>query len=793
MPKKFIGFIYFCLLLPIFAVASPPKVNTYLPSNSVAMTDDSLATYFNPAGLGNNRALNLYYLRTYQSDISGDDALFISTPGGGFGMEFVTTPNEIDFTRYSASGGYHFGSGFYFGTNYSWINSDDRNYDKFKSLSVGLMYRRRYFSIGAIGRDLNRPKLYNYKFGRTYDFGMAIRPGTWRATFSIDMQKTQGISGLDLTYGVEIRPIRELMLRSTYNSNNTFDIRFGINLGNIGIGTANNFDEKRNTNDGVAYFHYSAASLTKPILRKQKFIDIEMKRLEPVLRIAKWDKDVAGVLIRINGSNFGMGKLQEIRDAIIEFKESGRYVICYITNCGTGDYLIASVCDAILMHPSAEIRLIGLRMESTFYKGTLDKLGIQANLEHVGEYKAAAESFTRNKMSDTNKENKISILDDLYEQLTADIAIAKGWTSEHVKSLIDKGPFTAKKAYKYKIVDELIYENKILNIAKEISGRDVKLVPINKYIKQGIKPEDWEIPKPKIAIIEAEGMMLTGESFTDPFTATNVMGADTIARAIQRTRKDDSISAVVLRINSGGGLVMAADIIWHELILLTKEKPLVVSMADVAASGGYYIAAPADTIVAEPGTITGSIGVIGGKYSLKGLYNKLGITKEIITRGAHADFYSDYSDYPPEEKEIVKNQINEIYDDFITKVANGRKQLSKQDVDEVGRGRVWTGRQAKDNGLVDQIGGLDLALSIAQQRAGLEHRQVEIIRLPKLNLISQLFGNIRLIIHRISTIKKVFRAPGYQFIEENKSLSILNLIKKQRTFLLMPYDFILTN
>ncbi len=793
MPKKFIGFIYFCLLLPIFAVASPPKVNTYLPSNSVAMTDDSLATYFNPAGLGNNRALNLYYLRTYQSDISGDDALFISTPGGGFGMEFVTTPNEIDFTRYSASGGYHFGSGFYFGTNYSWINSDDRNYDKFKSLSVGLMYRRRYFSIGAIGRDLNRPKLYNYKFGRTYDFGMAIRPGTWRATFSIDMQKTQGISGLDLTYGVEIRPIRELMLRSTYNSNNTFDIRFGINLGNIGIGTANNFDEKRNTNDGVAYFHYSAASLTKPILRKQKFIDIEMKRLEPVLRIAKWDKDVAGVLIRINGSNFGMGKLQEIRDAIIEFKESGRYVICYITNCGTGDYLIASVCDAILMHPSAEIRLIGLRMESTFYKGTLDKLGIQANLEHVGEYKAAAESFTRNKMSDTNRENKISILDDLYEQLTADIATAKGWTSEHVKSLIDKGPFTAKKAYKYKIVDELIYENKILNIAKEISGKDVKLVPINKYIKQGIKPEDWEIPKPKIAIIEAEGMMLTGESFTDPFTATNVMGADTIARAIQRTRKDDSISAVVLRINSGGGLVMAADIIWHELIRLTKEKPLVVSMADVAASGGYYIAAPADTIVAEPGTITGSIGVIGGKYSLKGLYNKLGITKEIITRGAHADFYSDYSDYPPEEKEIVKNQINEIYDDFITKVANGRKQLSKQDVDEVGRGRVWTGRQAKDNGLVDQIGGLDLALSIARQRAGLEHRQVEIIRLPKLNLISQLFGNIRLIIHRISIIKKAFRAPGYQFIEENKSLSILNLIKKQRTFLLMPYDFILTN
>lgn len=793
MPKKFIGFIYFCLLLPILTAASPPKVNTYLPSNSVAMTDDSLSTYFNPAGLGNNRPLNLYYLRTYQSDISGDDALFISTPGGGFGMEFVTTPNEIDFTRYSASGGYHFGSGFYFGTNYSWINSDDRNYDRFKSLSVGLMYRRRYFSIGAIGRDLNRPKLYNYKFGRTYDIGVAFRPGTWRTTFSLDLQKTQGISGIDLSYGLEIRPIRELMLRSTYNSNNTFDIRFGINLGNFGIGTANNFDENRNTNDGVAYFHYSAAALTKPIFRKQKIIDLDMNKLEPVLRIAKWDEDVAGVLIRINGSNFGMGKLQEIRDAIIEFKESGRYAICHITDCSTGEYIIASVCDAILIHPSAEIRLIGLRMESTFYKGTLDKLGIQANLEHVGEYKAALESFTRDKMSNKNRENKISILDDLYDQLSSDIATARGWKQEHVKSLIDKAPFTAKQAYKHKIVDELIYEDQILKVAKELSGRELKIVPVNEYIKRGITSEDWIIPKPKIAIIEAEGMMLTGESFTDPFTGTMVMGAHTIARAIRHTSKDDSIRAVVLRINSGGGLVLAADIIWRELILLIKEKPLIVSMADVAASGGYYIAAPADTIIAEPGTITGSIGVIGGKYSLKGLYNKLGITKEIITRGAHANFYSDYSDYPPEEQEIVLNQINEIYDDFITKVAYGRKQLTKKDVDTVGRGRVWTGRQAKENGLVDQLGGLDLALSIAQERAGLERRQVQIIRLPKLNLVSQLFANFRLIFHRTSIIKEVFRTSGYQLNDENNNLSILNIIRKNRTFLLMPYEFIITN
>ncbi len=769
---------------PILVAGNPPKVRTHLPTYSVAMTDDALATYFNPAGLGIRRALNLYYLRTYHSDFPGDDALYISAPGSGFSMEFANAGNDIDFTRYSLSAGQHFGSSLFLGTNYSWINSDDIDYDKYKSLSVGLMFRRRFFSIGAIGRDLNRPKFQDQKLGRTYDIGIALRPGTWRTTFSLDIHKTQDVSGIDLSYAIEIRPIREVILHGTYKSDRSYDIRFGINVGNFGIGNANFYNENRRTNTGVGYFHFSSAALTKPIPRKRIFLDTGMEQLDTILRIAKWDNEVAGVLIRINGSRYGMGKYQEIRDAVLEFKRTNKVVICYITDCTTGEYIVASACDAIYMHPSTNVRLIGIRSERSYYKGALDKLGIQAHLEHIGEYKSASEGFTRSNMSDPHRENQNAILDDLYDQLTTDIAFVRGWTPDFVKNLIDKGPFTANEAVRNKIVDELIYIDSIEHRANILTDSEVTLVNVRDYMNSGLYPLNWKVPKPKIAVIAAEGMMLTGESFTDPFTGTKVMGADTIARVIQFTRQNDSIKAVVLRIDSGGGLVIAADIIWNELIQLSVSKPLIVSMGDIAASGGYYIAAPADVIVAEPGTITGSIGVIGGKYSFKGLYEKLGITKEIIGRGENADFYSEYSDYPPEEQEIVKRQINEIYEDFVSKVARGRDLLTREEVDKVARGLVWTGRQAKENGLVDELGGLSKALSIAQKHAGLDNKSVEIIRLPKQPWLAQYLGNLRL----LTTEKIPMSTDIFNSVGQTLDSKLVNIINKHRIFLLAPYD-----
>ena len=810
--RNVISAVFICGM-STFCVAAPPKARTHLPSTSIAMSDDALSTFFNPSGLAAGRGLNLYYLRTYQSDWAGDDAFFLAVPGAGFGIEFGTVDADTDFTRYTFSGGYHLGNALYWGTSYSWMNSDNRGYDRFRSFSMGLMYRRRYLSIGATGRDLNRPKLLGEKLGRTYDLGVALRPGTWRTTLSVDLRKTQGIEGVELHYALEVRPIREFMLRGTVNNDLSFDVRFGVNIGNWGFGTGNAFDSNREAWSGVGYFHFSNAPKTKPLPRRRTFLDLPMRSIQQVLPIAKWDDDVAGVLVRIDGSGHGIARLQEMSDTILDFRESGRVVLCYLSNCSTGDYIVASACDGILIHPSAEVRLIGIRTERSFYKGALDMLGIRADLEQLGEYKSASEAFTRRDMSEAHREIQNIILDDLYEQLVKAIAEGRGWTLENVKERIDAGPYTARQAFAVELVDRLVYEDELHDVVTELTDAKTDLVTLSGYLRSGLSFQNWQGPEPKVAIIKAEGLMLTGDSFVDPLMGTQVMGADTITRIIKAVKDDNSIKAVVLRIDSGGGLVVAADIIWRELIKLKEVKPLVVSMGNVAASGGYYIAAPANAIVAEPGTITGSIGVIGGKYSFKGLYEKLGIHKEVLKRGEHADFYTDYGDYPPAEKAIVQKQIKEIYDDFIEKVALGRAELTVEDVDRLGRGRIWSGRQAKENGLVDALGGLSLAIAIAREHAGLGGKSVEVVQFPKKTWMAQLLNNLgfplvswkgfvtpnsfKSIVPQVSyrglrmNGKDIETESRLQFITQYGGLSttarLLNTIRKHRLFLLMPY------
>ena len=769
-----------CTILSIliacqFAAAGLPKVSVPLPSNSVAVSDDALATFLNPAGLGaGQRGLNLYYLRASETDFGVDDALLISAAKAGFGMEFVTGEDGIDFNRYTLSSGSGIGPSIYWGTGYSWINSDDAVYDKITSWSLGLMFRRRYLSTGIVARDLNRPRFHREKLGRTYDFGVAIRPSTSRITLSIDARKVEKVRGLDFNFAVEIRPFRWMTLRGSLNDDSSFDIRFGINFRQFGVGMYNRFDDNQAYRQSVGYISLSQALHTTRHIRRNAFLDVQMEEIEKTLKVAKRDREVEGALIKIGGRRYGIGRLQEIRDTILDFKASGKQVIGYMTNCSTGNYLLASACDRIVLHPSGEVRLIGLRSETSFYKGVLDKLGIRADLEHIGEYKSASDSFTREEMSAAHREVQNAILDDLYDQLTQSIADKRSWTQDDVKALIDQGPFTAKQALMHGIVDRLAYRDELKGMAKDLTGKNCRLVKARQYLGIIEYEYDWEVPLPKIAVIEAEGMMMTGESFTDPFTGTRTMGSTTIARAIRSVRNDSSVKAVVLRIDSGGGLVVAADIIWRELMRLKDVKPLVVSMGDLAGSGGYYIAVPADVIVAEPGTITGSIGVVSGKYSFKGLYDKIGLHKEIIKRGKHADFYTDYGDYPAEEREIIRTQTKEIYEDFIGKVAEGRS-MTKEAVDQIGRGRIWTGKQAKEIGLVDELGGLNLALSIAREKAGLTRKEVQLIRLPRRGTWEQW-------LEAFDTVRLIRSPTSWKFP------TLAEAIMAHRTFLVVPYN-----
>ncbi len=734
-------FTIHCLLFLGAPAADPlPKLMTVLPSASPAVSDDALATYFNPASLGFRKSFNLHYLRTYDGPSSRDDALFLAGWGSTFSMEFAKAEG-IPFNRYTLGDGFRLSDHFFLGSSYSWYTSDDPDYDELSLWQIGGLYRRKYLSVGGVARNVNRPGFRGDPIPRQYDLGIAIRPATNRFTLSMDVRKQEKLPGWDLSWALEVRPVRGLFVRGSIHENKSFDIHLGWNLAQLGFSGYNRFDDNQHHQDGVLQFSYSIPPYTtRP--RKRIVLEITPSQIAPVLSRAKKDKNVAGAILKLDHSKLGLGSAQEARDAILDFKASGKSLISYARHYTTGTYMLASPSDRILVHPSGEVRLIGIRAEALFARELLDKLGVRANIEHIGKYKSAAEQLTRNDMSDAFREAEDAVLDDLYDQLVCLIAEGRGWSATEVQERIDNGPYSAQDALLEGLVDRLVYEDEIKTMAHELLGEKYTLVEASDYVKRRLYQYSWKGPEPRIALIHAEGMMTTGNSFRDFITGTRIMGSDTIAEAIQQARSDPRTKAIVLRIDSGGGLVLASDIIWRELMITRDQKPIIVSMGDVAASGGYYIAVPAHRIIAEPGTITGSIGVISGKYGLRDLYDKIGVHKTILKRGARADFYSDYGDYPADEQAIVKRQVQQIYRDFVQKVAEGRK-MSFDEIHQVAQGRIWTGRQALERGLVDELGGMSLAIQRAKEEAGLTpDTRVEFTILPRAHWFDRLFDQL---------------------------------------------------
>lgn len=769
------GFSYACAS---FAGAEEPKIHTIVPQIPVAEVDDALATTINPAGLGIGRPFNGYYLRTYYGDSSKDDAIFVEAGGTGFSAEFAKSMDGINFRRYTFSGGGGLTPHLYLGTAYSRYTSKNKDYDKLASWDIGLLYRRRYLSLGVVARRINRPEFRNEKLEREYDFSLALRPFTRRITMALDAHKVEEIEGVDYSLSLKLEPIDGLTLRGGIDEDKNFDVMLGFNFSHAGLGSYNRFNSEADHLDGVGYFHLSQAQHNRYNIRKPRYLKLNLSS-SSVLERAKNDETIAGVVLKQDKQDYGFGRLQEFRDKVLDFKSSGKKVVFYRRSCDTGDYSLASACDKIILHPSGDLNLIGIRTEVLFLKDALDKFGINGHFERIGKYKSATEMFTTNEMSEPFKEAENAILDDLYDQLTSSIAKERELKLNDIKTSIDSGPYTAKEAKSAGLIDEVLYEDqldefiqKVEQTARSLTDtEEIALLEAEDYSAEKMYKRDWQYERPKIACIKAEGVMTTGKSFSNPFTETKIMGSDTISKAIKQAREDESIKAIVLRIDSGGGLVMASDIIWRQIMLTKGKKPFIVSMGDVAASGGYYISAPADVIVAEPGTITGSIGVFSGRYNLKGLYDKIGVSKTILKRGKHADFYSDYSEYSPYHQKVIKKQVREIYDDFIEKVARAR-QMSKSKVDKIAQGRVWTGRQAKENGLVDRLGGLDLAIDIAKEKAGIpEGKMTTIVSMPDIDWISKLFD------------ARLFDPARKKLFNEH----LLSILSKQRVWLLMPY------
>jgi protease IV len=451
------------------------------------------------------------------------------------------------------------------------------------------------------------------------------------------------------------------------------------------------------------------AEIPIPVLQNQT--DLSLEQTWDTFRRAATDSRIRGILFEPHGLDIGWGKMEEIHDEIVQFRKSGKPIVTYLRSPTAREYYLASATDKIFISPEDSLDLKGLAAESLFFKQTLDKVGVQAEVIHAGKYKDAGDVLTRTSMTPETREVLNAILDQYYGNLIATVAEGRKKQPDAVRALIDDGPFLARDAVSSGLIDALGYEDQAVGeMQSRLKQSELKKISAKAYVK-GLAPAPGGR---RIALIVGQGTITAGtgnETADDEsFTGTGFI------KLLKEVENDSSIQGVIMRIDSPGGDAVASDDILHEAKNLSKKKPLVISMGDTAASGGYYVAVTGDPIIAYPNTLTGSIGVIFAKFTLHGLFDKVGVDEQLLTRGRYADIESAYTPLSDAARQKLSGQIDSFYRAFVSRVAEGRKKPFDQ-IEPLAQGRVWVGAQAKDNGLVDQLGGLDRAVEVLKQQA----------------------------------------------------------------------------
>ncbi|HLX61484.1 MAG TPA: signal peptide peptidase SppA [Planctomycetota bacterium] len=469
------------------------------------------------------------------------------------------------------------------------------------------------------------------------------------------------------------------------------------------------------------------------------------------IKKAKNDPAIQALYLQLDGISTRWGKLDELRRAIADFRKSGKKTYAYLSSGDSHDYLVAVACDEIVAPESGWLMLTGMRAEVSFYKDLFEKLDIKADMLQMGDFKGAAEPYTRSAMSPQFRKQMETVLDDYFEKSFVEtIAQSRGgkkWTPEQVKKLIDEGPYTAKAALAAGLIDRVAYTSELQESLKadlkasrvdfavnygRNKGEDIDLSSPFALLKLFAPQKTTESTKPKVAVIYGTGVIVTGKG-GGGLLGGETMGATTMIEAIRQAENDATVKAIVLRVDSPGGSALASDLIWNEL--RSSKKPVIASMSDVAASGGYYISMAAQKIFAEPSTLTGSIGVVGGKLAVGGLEKNVGLTTDIISRGANAGILSSNAAFSESERKAMTALMKDVYEQFLEKALLGRKkagrEMTRADLDNLAAGRVWTGRQAKANGLIDELGTLDDAIAFARKQAGMAENDTDLLILPK--------------------------------------------------------------
>lgn len=661
------------------------------------------------------------------------DGLALAAPGFGARGYWNDAEGMRSFTI--GSGSRFLGDMLAAGCSYTWFDpTRESEYDGEGFWTCGLSARPlRWLGLGVVSRGGFTSG--NFVQERLWKAGLAVRPAGRMATLLAGLTAGDRFEDIEYSGGVEVRPAEGLALRF---DGGTEGFRAGIStdFGNLGLGGSAAFDDDDGYTGTRGQVRLSSSPRGSLLPPPGRFVRIEPGNsseertrgflgpvrpsfAEDALLISRMagDAGVEGVVVEIDGDIGNPAQVEEMRELLERVRAAGKPVYIYMTGGGNFDIYLASVGTDVFLHPAGEVGLIGLSAHSIFLRDMLDGLGVYPDLLHIGDYKSASEMFTRSDISEAQVEAETAMLEAFEREMFRGITEGLGLEGPQIRALLERGPCAGADAPNLGLADGLLFPDELEERMEADLGRGVSISSLDQY-RSSVPVEDYWGPEPHVAVVVATGMITRGES-GNSFPLGRTMGSETMCSLIERAASAPGVKALVLRVDSPGGDAFASEEILHALDRVSERIPVVVSMGAVAASGGYYIACGADSIFADALTVTGSIGVITGKFAIAGLLDRLGVKVETITSWPMADMGSLFSPYTPEQRDRMQALMQNSYDLFVNRVAEGRR-MSFDEVHAVAQGRVWAGADAVERGLVDRLGGVTDAVECAWRMAGMD-------------------------------------------------------------------------
>ena len=768
---------------PISPLAGePPTLGVHLPDPSLVSSDSAAGVEVNPAALGLGRSWSVLLhhaeLREDGRVAGGGDALLTSFPLPllksftlGAGVQWLRPARAMGYDnsfKMSLAVAWRLKRVFALGLGYHWFMADgDSPMDSLSTLDLGLVFRPwEWLGAGMVVRNLSGPDYDGFPLQRTWDFELLARPlGSYHLELGLGLRIGERRGDLDPRFLFSVEPLNglrlfgqvEMLHRDLYRDGDPVaDVRFTVGLGlhleqlELALSAVMgrplptrtsgpmSAESVRSVYQGVGATLRIEGARKPPLFKMDtRLIVLNIKEVKgerglmqliSALRMVERRQDVRGVILHIDNAGLGWAAVQELRTILKRLRQGGKKTMAYLRAPSGLEYYLAAAAETVLLDPAGGVRLAGLSFRTLYFKGLLSKVGLRAQFVRIAEFKSAPEAYTRASASPAALKMRQAIMADLHHRLLSDLAVDRGKTMEQMRKILDEGPYTPPLAEAAGLVDRVVAPGKIEQVAEKLA--DARLDRSSALRR---RPARWQVG-PGVAVILVEGDIVRGKSTTIPLLDRHLVGDETITRALSWARANSSVKAVVLRINSPGGSAMASHHMWQEVMRLRKVKPVIVSMGDLAASGGYYVACAGHRIYAEPATFTGSIGIFTGKFDASGLLDKIGVTVDSLTRGKRAGMESFHRAYTPAERKFILSRLQYFYRNFLQAVSKGRKdkKMTQDQVHKLARGRVWTGKQAIDNGLADAEGGLMDAIDEAKRRANLAlDRQVKIFVLPR--------------------------------------------------------------